>query len=140
MRLRLVFAIISSALEETALVIIVLWGLPQLDINIPLWGLAIIMVTWAAVSVHTFRKGTRALKRDPLLGLPDMIGTRGRVVSSLAPEGLVRIRGELWVAKSAGDPVKTGRDIVVVEQERLKLVVNESRAKKGQRSSRKTAE
>ncbi len=140
MKLRLVFAIISSTLEEAALVIVVLWGLPQLDVNIPLWGLAIIMVGWAAISIHTFRKGTQALKRDHLVGLPDMIGTKGRVVSPLTPEGLVRIRGELWVAKTAGDPVKTGRDIVVVEQERLKLLVNESRAKNGHGRSRKTAD
>ncbi len=140
MKLRLVFAVISTILEEAALVIIVRWGLPQLDINIPLWGLAIIMVTWVAISVHTFRKGTRALKRDPLVGLPDMIGTRGRVVSPLTPEGLVRIRGELWVAKTAGDPVKIGRDIVVVEQERLKLLVNESSDKDSRGRSRKTAD
>lgn len=140
MRIRLAFAIISSTLEEAALVIIVLWGLPQLDINIPLWGLAISMITWAAISVHTFRKGTQALKRAPLVGLPDMIGTRGRVVSPLTPEGLVRIRGELWVARTAGGSVKTGRDIIVVEQERLKLLVNESRDKTGRGRSRKTAE
>jgi len=134
MRLRLVFAILSTTLEEAALVIVVLWGLPQLDINIPLWVLPIIMVAWAFISVHTFRKGTLALKREHIVGLPNMIGTKGKVVSPLSPEGLVRIRGELWVAKSTGETLKKGRDIIVMDQERLKLLVEETQAKSGGKS------
>ncbi len=123
---RLIFAIISTILEEVALVVIVLWGLPQVGMHIPLWGLIIIMVVWAAYSVFTFRLGTRALIRKQLAGLPNMIGTKGKVVSPLTPEGLVRIRGELWVAKSAGGEIKPGGEVIVVGQERLKLMVHES--------------
>lgn len=123
---RLILTIISTILEEVAIVVIVLWGLPQVGIHIPLWGLIIIMVVWAAYSVFTYRLGTRALIRKQLTGLLNMIGTKGEVVSPLSPEGLVRIRGELWVAKSAGGEIKPGGEVVVVRQERLKLVVRES--------------
>ena len=124
LRTRLVFAIISTILEEVALAVIVLWWLPRVGINIPVWGLVIIMIAWVSWSVYIFRKGTRALKTKDMVGMPDMIGTKGKVVSPLAPEGLVRIRGELWVAKSTGDDVQTGQEITVVDQERLKLLVD----------------
>ncbi|MDP2729746.1 MAG: NfeD family protein [Dehalococcoidales bacterium] len=123
---RLIFSIISTILEETAIVIIVRWGLPQAGIQIPLWGLVIIMAAWAGYSVFTHRLGTRALLRKQVVGLPHMIGTSGVVASPLTPEGLVRIKGELWVAKSASGEMKRGKKVIVVGQERLKLMVCQS--------------
>jgi membrane-bound ClpP family serine protease len=123
---RLVLAIASTILEEVAIVAIVLWALPRINVHIPLWGMLLIMVTWASYSIFTFRMGTRALKREQLIGMHDMIGTKGVVITSLTPEGLVRIRGELWVAKSAGGEIKPGTEVTVTGQERLKIVVRES--------------
>ncbi len=122
---RLVLGIISTILEEAAIVAIVLWGLPQIGVHIPLPGLIALMVVWLAYSVVTYRMGTRALMRKQLVGLPDMIGGEGKVVSPLAPEGLVRIRGELWVAKSASGEMKPDGEVIVVGQDGLKLVVRE---------------
>ena len=126
MSARLVWAIISTLLEEAAIVAIVLWGLPRLDIEIPLAGLIALMVAWGAYSVITYRRGSRALRRKPLDGLPDMVGSQGEVVSPLAPEGLVRIKGELWQAESASGRIDTGEEVTVVRQDRLKLVVRAS--------------
>ena len=123
MSARLVWAIISTLLEEAAIVVIVLWGLPRLDIEIPLAGLIALMVAWGAYSVITYRRGSRALRRKPLDGLPDMVGSRGEVVSPLDPEGLVRIKGELWQAESASGRIDTGEEVTVVGQDGLKLVV-----------------
>ena len=128
MTVRLTLAIISTILEEAAIGVIVLWGLPQLNIHIPLWGLIIMMVVWAAYSIFTFRIGTRALMRGDVVGLPNMIGCKGAVVSPLTPEGLVRIHGELWIAKSAGGEMKKNEQIIVVSQDRLKLVVQSGSA------------
>jgi len=125
---RLVLGIISTILEEAAIVVIVRWGLPEIGVDIPLWGLIILMVVWLAYSVVTYRIGSRALRRKPVVGLPDMVGSKAKVVSPLAPEGLVRIRGELWVAKSAGGEMELGREVIVVGQDSLKLVVRESHA------------
>ncbi len=123
MTARLIFAIISTLLEEIALVVIVLWGLPRLDIEIPLPGLIALMVAWLAFSVFTYRMGSRALKRKPVVGLSDMLGSKGKVVSPLVPEGLIKIKGELWVAKSAGKRIDAGEEIIVVGQDGLKLIV-----------------
>ena len=125
MSARLIWAIVSTLLEEAAIAAIVLWGLPRLDIEIPLAGLIALMVAWGAYSVITYRRGSRALKKEPLCGLPDMVGSQGEVVSPLAPEGLVRIRGELWMAKSAGGEIDVGAKVTIVEQDGLKLVVQE---------------
>jgi membrane-bound ClpP family serine protease len=122
---RLIIAVISTILEEAAIAVIVLWGLPQININIPLWGMIMIMVAWLTYSIFTFRMGTRALKKTPVGNLPNMVGSKGEVVSRLAPQGIVKIKGELWVAKSASGDLESGGEVIVVEQNRLKLVVRD---------------
>lgn len=103
--------------------VIVLWGLPQIDIRIPLPGLIVLMVAWLAVSVILYRTGSRALRRKPEIVLP-LIGSKAKVVSPIAPEGLVRIKSELWEAKSVGSRrINTGEEVTVVGQDGLKLVV-----------------
>ena len=61
MKGRLIIAIVSTTLEEIALALGVLWGLPKLGIHIPLWVLIIVMMAWAAYTVTTYRMGSRAL-------------------------------------------------------------------------------
>jgi len=107
------------------MVAVVLWGLPKLDINIPLWGLIALMVAWGAYAIITYRMGSRALRRKPEILLP-LIGSQGKVVSPLTPEGLVRIKGELWQATSAGGNIDTGEEVTVVGQDGLKLVCQSS--------------
>ena len=126
MRARLVIAIISIVLEEAALGAIVLLGFPRLGIKIPLPGLIAMMMVWLVYSVFTYRVGSRALRRKQLDGLPNMVGSRGKVVNSLAPEGLVRVKGELWVAKAASGEMEPGEEVIVTQQDGLKLVVCKS--------------
>jgi len=128
MTARLVLAIISTLMEEAALAVIVLWGLPRLGIEIPLAGLIALMAAWLALSIFTYQMGSRALRQKPIVGLPAMVGSKGKVVSPLAPEGLIRIKGELWVAKSAGTRIDSGEEIIVVGQDGLKLIVGKGNA------------
>ena len=123
MTARLILAIFSTLLEEAALVVVVLWGLPQLGIHIPLAGLIVLMVAWGAFSILTYRMGSRALRRKPLIGLPGMVGSKGEVVSPLDPKGVVRIKGELWEAASDGGRIDIREEVTVVGQDGLKLVV-----------------
>ena len=119
-------AVISTLLEEAALVAIILFGLPRLGIKLPLVVLIILMVAWGVFSVFTYRMGSRALKRKPVTGLPAMVGSKGKTVSPLAPEGFVRIKGELWEAKSVGGEINVGEEVTVVGQDGLKLTVRKS--------------
>ncbi|MBN2076935.1 MAG: NfeD family protein [Dehalococcoidales bacterium] len=125
-RPRLIFAIVSTIIEEIAIAAAGIWGLPQIGVEFPLWGIILIMITWLSYSVYTFKKGTKALKIGHILGMPNMIGTKGRVTSALNPEGWVRIRGELWSAKSLSGEIQPGQDVIVTGQKRLKLEVKES--------------
>ncbi len=123
MKGRLIFAIVSTILEETAIAVIVLFGLPSIGVKIPLPGVIAIMLAWLGWAVFTYWIGSRALRQKPFISLKDMAGSRGVVVSSLSPDGLVKIRGELWVARSAAGKIETGQEVVVVAQDGLKLVV-----------------
>ena len=121
---RLIIAIFTTLVEEAALVAIVLWGLPQVGVNLHLGVLIALMAALAAYSVITYRMGSRALRRKPVVGLPDMVGAKGKTVSDLAPEGVVRIKGELWDAKAEGRRINAGTKVIVVGQEGLKLIVS----------------
>ena len=120
---RLILAIISTILEEAAIYVIWRWLLPEFDIRLPFSVLIGVMAAWAVFSVSLFIFTTRTLKKQVPVGLPSMIGTKGKVSSSLAPEGMVRIKGELWVATSTEGDVNTGEEVEVVGEDGLKLVV-----------------
>ena len=123
---RLIMAIVSTLLQEAALFVIWLWGLPQLGIQLPLFALIAVMVAWAAGATLTFWIGTRALRRQAVIGLPAMIGGKGKAVSPLAPGGQVIIRGELWGAETIDRNIDTGEVVTVVGQDGLKLIVRKT--------------
>jgi membrane-bound ClpP family serine protease len=123
MNTRLIIAIVTTTLEEAAIAAVALWLLPKIDVNLPLFVLVIIMLAWAGYAIFTYQMGTRALNKKPEIGLSDMVGSRGTVVRSLDPEGMVRIKGETWKAKSAGGKIDTGEEVTVVGREGLKLIV-----------------
>ena len=123
---RLILAIISTSLEEAAIVAIWRWLLPEFGINLPFSVLIGVMVAWAVFAAALFVFTTRTLKRQAVVGLPTMIGSKGKVASSLAPEGMVRIRGELWGATSAEGNVDKDEEVEVVGEDGLKLVVRKA--------------
>ena len=124
MKARLIIAIASTILEETAIVVVVVLGLPQLGVYVPLPGLIAVMVIWGAVSVITFRIGTRILLKKPIAGLPDMIDSTGRIVRVIGREGQIKIKNEIWDAKSVDDKMIVGEEVKVVGRDGLKLIVS----------------
>jgi membrane-bound serine protease (ClpP class) len=120
---RLILAVISTAAEECAIWAVWRWLLPEFGIRLPLSVLISVMAAWAVFSVVLFVFTTRVLKRQTLVGLPTMIGSKGKVASLLAPQGLVRIRGELWGARSDTGDIKVGAEVEVVGEDGLKLLV-----------------
>jgi membrane-bound ClpP family serine protease len=123
MRTRLVIAIITSLLDEAVIIALILWVLPKLGVFIPLYGTILIAVAFAVYAVLLYRVGSRSIRRKPLLGLTDMVGVEGRVASPLAPEGFVKIIGELWDSRAEGDAIGIGVDVIVTHQDGLKLIV-----------------
>lgn len=122
---RLILAVISSLLDEALIIAVILWVLPRAGINLPLWGIILIASGFIVYAVTVFQLGTRILKRKPVPGLTDMSGMEGRTVELLNPEGMVRIDGELWKARAADSAIEANKEIIVVAQEGLKLVVRQ---------------
>jgi len=120
---RLALAVISTSLEEAAIWAIWRFLLPGADIHLPVGALVGIMVAWGAFSAWLFIFTTRALEKQAEIGLPSMVGALGRVASRLSPEGMVKIRGELWKASSSEGNIETGESVVVIGERGLKLAV-----------------
>jgi membrane-bound ClpP family serine protease len=123
---RLALAIISNVLELVVIWLIWRWVLPEFNIKISVPVLIGIMAGWAVIGTSIFIFTTKALKKQVPAGLPSMVGTAGKATTSLAPDGMVKIRGELWSARSIGEDIVAGEDIVVTGQERLKLLVRKA--------------
>lgn len=122
----LIWKILTSTFEQAVLVAAVLWVLPLMDVNLPVWVLIPASIILQAYNVFSYRKTIKALRTQPILGMTNMVGTRGETVSTLTPDGLVKIRGELWAATADNGNIVNGRDVTVVAQSGLKLVVRES--------------
>ena len=124
---RLIIAIVSNILEEVAIVVIWRWLLPEFGIRLPFSVLIGVMIAWAIFSVTLFVFTTQTLRRQTLVGLPTMIGSKGRVASPLAPDGLVRIKSELWGAISPEGDIDKGEEVDVVGEDGLKLIVRRNK-------------
>jgi membrane-bound ClpP family serine protease len=122
----LVWKIITSLLEQAVLVAVVLWVFPQIDIHISVWVLIPASIVLQAYNVFSYRKSIHALRAQPMPGMTNMVGSQGEAVNALAPDGLIKIRGELWAATAVNGKIATGRNVTVVGQSGLKLVVREN--------------
>ena len=116
-------AIIGTLLEEAVVVAIVLYWLPQLNVHIPLWGLIILVAVVAIISYVTYRIGRPTFFLRPRVALENIIGSEGKVVKLLAPEGYVKVQGVLWKARCTESQVEEGDEVMVVGTYGLKLVV-----------------
>jgi len=116
-----VLTITTTLLEEAALVAVVLWLLPRVAINIPIWGLIIMMIALGVYNSITYRLSKKALVKKPMIS-PD-IGSRGRTTTPISPTGYVRVNGELWRASSSST-IGVGEEIAVAGMEGMTLLVS----------------
>lgn len=120
---RLLLAIISTIAEEGGILLLGQWILPLLNVNIPWPVILLAMAAWLGWSIFTYRKGTRALSNKPVPGMSGMVGSLGVVVQALKPDGLVRIKGELWNCRAMAGNIEPGATVRVIKQAGLKLGV-----------------
>lgn len=117
-----IYAIIGTILEVVALLIVMLWVLPLLNIHIPWWIVAILLAVELGVSAFTYIMGRRALSTR-LTFVPEFIvGSVGVVATPFNPTGYVKVKGELWKASCESD-VKVGDEVVVLRMDGMKLTV-----------------
>ena len=127
-RARLVLAIISTIMEEIAIYAIWRWLLPGMGVHWPVSALIAMMAAWGIFSIVLFTITTSILSKQKPAGSPSMMGMKGKAASELAPEGMVKIRSEFWVAKSDSGRIPAGGEIEVVGEDGLKLIVRTTAA------------
>lgn len=118
-----IFNIATGLLKGAILGLFVLWLLPMWGINIPTWWFILIVVAFLTYETITFRLDEKAQQKQPEIGAEALVGRRGRTITPLTPAGYVRVDGELWHALSVDTNTNKGEDIVVVELDRLTLLV-----------------
>jgi len=116
-----IYSLVTTLLQEAVLVAAVLWLLPRFGINIPFWGLSLMVVALGTYAYISYRLGKKALDRKAMIS-PD-VGSRGRTTTPISPKGYVRVRGELWRASSSSF-IDVGEEVVVVGIDGMTLLVS----------------
>ena len=63
------------------------------------------------------------MRRPHATGTESLVGTTGVVVSTLSPQGQVRLHGETWRARTEGDDLPKDEPVEVLGTEGLTLIV-----------------
>lgn len=119
--------ILAILADEIAIAAFVIWGLPALGVELPVGALIGIMAGLVVRGIFECRLGTRALHRKPTGGFEDMVGSRGKVLEPLTPQGLIKVGNETWQAEAIDQTTETNgqirREVIVVGRKGLKLLV-----------------
>lgn len=86
-------------------------------------ALAALAVVAASYPLQLKLIGTVAYRRKEL-GPESMIGLEGTAIEDVSQSGSVKVRGEIWKARSSSGKIAKGQEIVVVSvEDNLQLVV-----------------
>ncbi len=122
--MRTLLAVFALILDDVAIVLIILLILWRLGLSLPLWALIILVVGLVVLSVILYRLIPPVLKQKQVTGAEGMIDLGGKVVTPLTPEGLIKVRGELWKASSTNNyAINADEEVLVVGLEGLRLFV-----------------
>ena len=110
-------------LDEALLVAVVLIVLWQVGVRLSPWIIATTVVMLGVWIVVVFKLIKSIGRRRQVGGREGMIGRPGKVVKPLAPEGVIRIHGELWTALCTDGHAGVDEEVIVVQVEGLRLVV-----------------
>ncbi|NJE04997.1 NfeD family protein [Thermococcus sp. M36] len=124
MKISRVLKFLAISADELIAAVFLLLVLPEMGINIPLAVSAVILVALILkdLLVAPFVLGGGAEKR-PEAGPESLIGRAATVVEDLAPEGLVKLAGELWTAECINGTAKKGESVRVVGVRGAKVLV-----------------
>ena len=105
----------------TAVIAVALWRWQI----IPLWLSVTGFVAWVGKDLALYRYVRLAFERDHRVGAALLIGHKGITSGKLAPNGYVRVRGELWRAVAHPDEVEieTGTPVEILSAEGMEVVV-----------------
>ena len=119
---RLYLKALGLLLDEVVIAGLILFVLWKLGVSIPWWAF-VLAGAFCAVAYWLIYRLLLTQSTKASFGREGMVGLKCKTVTLLNPEGLVRVRGELWTAVSQGGEVVAGAEVVVVGLERLRLLV-----------------
>jgi membrane-bound serine protease (ClpP class) len=122
----LIVAVITTPAQMAAIWAVWRWLLPELGIRLETWVLICALCIWLFFCIFLFISGTRALKVKEYAGLSTMVGLTGKAAGRLAPDGMVKIKDELWQAAAQEGIIEDGEKITVVGENGLKLMVKKA--------------
>ena len=93
--------------------------------SLPGWAAATLLLTWILKDAALYPWLRSAYESDPSSVIERLVGLPGVAVEPLAPNGYVRVRGELWQAEtvSSKTAIKLGQTVVVHAVHGTMLVV-----------------
>lgn len=118
-----IYSIISTIIETLLLAAGIIWLLPLLGVILPWWGIAIILVVFIIYSYIMYLIGHPTTVFESVTAPESIVGNEGVVEADLAPEGYVKVHGELWKATSPDGNLRRGEQIIVTGLNGMKLSV-----------------
>lgn len=102
-------------------VLYLIWDETQL----PAWVGVLFFFFWIGKDALLYPLMRRAYETGPANAARLLIGERGVARSTLAPDGRVLVRGELWNARAVAgeEPIAAGDEVVVRDVDRFTLLV-----------------
>jgi membrane-bound serine protease (ClpP class) len=70
--------------------------------------------------------GLKAQRAKPVTGAQGLINAMGECISGLEPLGTVRVKGEVWNARTEGEPIQAGDKVRVKAIKGLTLIVEQA--------------
>ncbi len=110
-------------IDEVLLVLVVLFVIWKLGIHLPLGVIIALVVAVGVFSLLLYKLITPVLNKKQVTGAEGMIGIEGDVVTPLTPDGVIKVRGELWKAYSTDTGISADEEVIVIGIEGLKLIV-----------------
>jgi membrane-bound serine protease (ClpP class) len=99
-------------------------GMEFLRVSLPVIISSTVITTLFFLVIIGF--GLKAQKAKPVTGAQGLINALGECISGLEPLGTVRVKGELWNAKTEGEPIQAGDKIRVKSIKGLTLIVEQA--------------
>ena len=103
-----------------ALVFALLW---YFKVEIPVSVIIVIGLVLGTFVFIVHRAIVPSLRRRKVTGAEGMVGLVGEVVKPLNPDGVIRVSGEYWQAKSLEGDIEAGEDVEIIDIDRLNLEV-----------------
>jgi len=120
---------IHGALVVTGLALVLVGALNLIDplqapgATINVWVVPVAALVLGALAGSSIWAAVRNRSRPVLTGIEALIGRVGVAISDLAPQGTVRVDGEVWSAVADVEPIHAGDQVQIVAVEGVTLWV-----------------